>query len=145
MFAAVQKLRFIKLLDCVAVPINIKHSDVGGCSDMERVVRDFVRTKCMVVNLMHGQLLLSMKIASECITEMVCIPAMIPMLLCWCCARVGDNPAGASVDCRPRKYSICMILVILSPKVLKNNCVRKLSSLIIYPRSKFYLTRSTRC
>jgi hypothetical protein len=51
MFAAVQKLRFIKVLDWVAVPITIKHSYVGGCSAMGRVVRDFVKTNDMVVNL----------------------------------------------------------------------------------------------
>jgi hypothetical protein len=51
MFAAVHKLRFIKVLDWVTVPITIKHSDVGGCSAMDRVVRAFVKTKDMVVNL----------------------------------------------------------------------------------------------
>jgi hypothetical protein len=50
-FAAVQLLRFIKVLDGVEVPITIKRSDVGGCSAMGRVVRDFVKTKDMVVNL----------------------------------------------------------------------------------------------
>jgi hypothetical protein len=51
LFAAVHQIRFIKLLDWVAVPITITHSDVGGCSAMERVVRAFVKTKDMVVNL----------------------------------------------------------------------------------------------
>jgi hypothetical protein len=51
LFSAVHKLRFIKVLDWVAVPITIKHSVVGGCSAMERVVRAFVKTKDMVVNL----------------------------------------------------------------------------------------------
>jgi hypothetical protein len=51
LFAAVQQLRFIKILDGMAVPINIKHSDVGGCSAMERLVRAFVKTKDMAVNL----------------------------------------------------------------------------------------------
>jgi hypothetical protein len=51
LFAAVQQLRFIKVLDWVAFPINIKHSDVGGCLAMERVVRAFVKTRDMVVNL----------------------------------------------------------------------------------------------
>jgi hypothetical protein len=50
-FADVQQLRFIKLLNWVAVPITIKHYDAGGCSAMERVVRTFVKTKDMVVNL----------------------------------------------------------------------------------------------
>jgi hypothetical protein len=48
---AVHQLRFIKVLDWVTAPITIKHSDVGGCSAMERVVRAFVKTKDMVVNL----------------------------------------------------------------------------------------------
>jgi hypothetical protein len=51
LFAVVHQLRFIKVLDWVSVPITIKHSDVGGCSAMERVVRAFVKTKDMVVNL----------------------------------------------------------------------------------------------
>jgi hypothetical protein len=51
LFAAVHQIRSIKVLDWVAVPITIKHSDVGGCSAMERVVRAFVKTKDMVVNL----------------------------------------------------------------------------------------------
>jgi hypothetical protein len=51
LFAAVQQLRFIKVLDWVAVPITITHSDVGGCSTRERVVRAFVKTKYIVVNL----------------------------------------------------------------------------------------------
>jgi hypothetical protein len=45
MFAAVQQLRFIIFLDWVAVPITINNSNVGGCSDMERSVRDFVRKR----------------------------------------------------------------------------------------------------
>jgi hypothetical protein len=44
-FAAVHQLRFIKVLDWVEVPITIKHSDVGGCSAMERVVRAFLIPK----------------------------------------------------------------------------------------------------
>jgi hypothetical protein len=51
LFAAVNQLHFNKVLYCVAVHINIKHYDVGGCSAMERVVRAFVKTKYMVVNL----------------------------------------------------------------------------------------------
>jgi hypothetical protein len=51
LFAVVHQLRFIKVLDWVVVPITIKHSDVGGCSAMQRVVRAFVKTKDMVVNL----------------------------------------------------------------------------------------------
>jgi hypothetical protein len=51
LFAAVHQLRFINVLDWVAVPIAIKHSDVGRCSSMERVVWAFVKTKDMVVNL----------------------------------------------------------------------------------------------
>jgi hypothetical protein len=51
LFAAVHQIRFIKVLDWMAVPITIKHSDVGGCLAMERVVRAFVKTKHMVVKL----------------------------------------------------------------------------------------------
>jgi hypothetical protein len=50
-FDDVQKLSLIKVLDWVAVPITNKKSDVWGCSSMERVVRDFFKTKRMVVNL----------------------------------------------------------------------------------------------
>jgi hypothetical protein len=45
------QIRFIKVLDWMELPITIKHSDVGGCSAMERVVWAFVKTKHMVVNL----------------------------------------------------------------------------------------------
>jgi hypothetical protein len=65
LFAAVQQLRFIKVLDWVEVPITIKHSVVGGCSDMERVVPDFVRTKDMVVNL-KTEKRLARSVASIC-------------------------------------------------------------------------------
>jgi hypothetical protein len=50
-FTAVHQIRFIKVLGWLAVTIKIKHYDVGVCSAMERVVRDFVKTKYMVVNL----------------------------------------------------------------------------------------------
>jgi hypothetical protein len=155
----------------VAFPITIKNSDAGGCSDMERVVWDFVRTKDMVVNLKMKKLP-ARSVASICKDHHYGIevplqasrrpliplvnetfkgvyhgyglhPGTSPRLLCLCCACVGRNPAGASGDFRPRKYSVCMILVIPSLKVLQKNYVQKLSSLIMYPRSKFYLAPRT--
>jgi hypothetical protein len=131
LLAAVNQLRFIKVLDWVAVPITIKHSDVGGFLAMERVVRAFIKTKDMVVNLKTKKrparsvasickdhhygievpvqesrrrlIPWFMKLAVECITEMGCIPGMSIRLLCLCCGRVDRNPAGASGDCRPGK------------------------------------------
>jgi hypothetical protein len=47
----VQLLRFIKVFYLVAVPIIIKHSNAWWCSDMERVVWDFVRTKDLLVDM----------------------------------------------------------------------------------------------
>jgi hypothetical protein len=43
LFAAVHQRRFIKVLDWVAFPITVKHSNVGGCSAMVHVVRSFVK------------------------------------------------------------------------------------------------------
>jgi hypothetical protein len=34
-----------------SVPIEIKHSDVGGCSDMKRVIRSFVRRQAWLVDV----------------------------------------------------------------------------------------------
>jgi hypothetical protein len=41
----------VKVLDWVSAPITIKHYELGGCSDIERVVKAFVRTNNMVVDL----------------------------------------------------------------------------------------------
>jgi hypothetical protein len=49
-FAAVLKLRFVKVLDWVPVHITIKYSKVGGCPDMVRVIKAFVRNNNMVVD-----------------------------------------------------------------------------------------------
>jgi hypothetical protein len=42
-FAAVEKLRFTQVGDWKSVPISIKHSEVGGCSDSTRIIRAYVR------------------------------------------------------------------------------------------------------
>jgi hypothetical protein len=42
-FAAVEKLRFTQVGDLKSVSIPIKHSEVGGCSDSNRIIRDYVR------------------------------------------------------------------------------------------------------
>jgi hypothetical protein len=43
LFAAVAKLRFTQVGDWKSVPISIKHSEAGGCSDSTRIIRAYVR------------------------------------------------------------------------------------------------------
>jgi hypothetical protein len=43
LFAAVEKPRFTQVGDWESVPISIKHSEVGGCSDTTRIIRAYVR------------------------------------------------------------------------------------------------------
>jgi hypothetical protein len=49
LFAAVDKLRFTHVGDWKSVPILIKHSEVGGCSDMTRIIRAYVRRQAWLV------------------------------------------------------------------------------------------------
>jgi hypothetical protein len=51
LFAAVEKLRFTQVWDCKSVPIPIKHSEVGGCSDMTRIIRAYVRRQACLVDV----------------------------------------------------------------------------------------------
>jgi hypothetical protein len=39
LFASVDKLRFTNAWDWKSVPITIKHSDMGWCYNMRRVIR----------------------------------------------------------------------------------------------------------
>jgi hypothetical protein len=51
LFAAVEKLRFTQVGDWKSVPISIKHSEVGGCSDTTRIIRAYVRRPAWLVDV----------------------------------------------------------------------------------------------
>jgi hypothetical protein len=51
LLASAEKLRFTKAWGWKSVPIYINHADVGGCSNMTRVIMDFVRQKAWLVDL----------------------------------------------------------------------------------------------
>jgi hypothetical protein len=51
LFAAVEKLRFTQVGDWKSVPIPIKHSEVGGCLDMTRIIRAYVRRPALLVDV----------------------------------------------------------------------------------------------
>jgi hypothetical protein len=51
LLATLDKLRITKAWDWKCVPIEIKHSDVGGCSDMKRTIRAFVRRYAWLVDV----------------------------------------------------------------------------------------------
>jgi hypothetical protein len=50
-FAAVEKIRFTQVGDWKSVPIPIKHSEVGGCLDMTRIIRAYVRRPAWLVDV----------------------------------------------------------------------------------------------
>jgi hypothetical protein len=50
-FAAVEKLMFTQVWDWKSVPIPIKHSEVGGCSEMTRIIRAYVRRQAWLVDV----------------------------------------------------------------------------------------------
>jgi hypothetical protein len=47
---AVEKLRFTQVGDWKSVPILIKHSEVGGCSNSTRIIRAYVRRPVWLVD-----------------------------------------------------------------------------------------------
>jgi hypothetical protein len=51
LFVSAEKFIFIKAWGYKSVPISIKHVDVGGCSNMTRVISDFVRKTAWLVDL----------------------------------------------------------------------------------------------
>jgi hypothetical protein len=51
LFAAVEKLRFAQVGDWKSVPIPIKHSELGGCSDMTRIIGAYVRRQAWLVDV----------------------------------------------------------------------------------------------
>jgi hypothetical protein len=55
LFAAVEKLRFTQVGDWKTVPILIKHSEVGGCSDSTRIIRAYVRRPAWLVDVKVGR------------------------------------------------------------------------------------------
>jgi hypothetical protein len=51
LFAAVAKLIFTQVGDWKSVPISIKHSEVGGCSDSTRIISAYVRRSAWLVDM----------------------------------------------------------------------------------------------
>jgi hypothetical protein len=171
LFATVHKLRFIKVLDWVSVLITIKHSYVGGCSAMEWVVRAFVKTKDMVVNL-ETEKRPARSVASICkdhhygneVPVQESRSRLIPLVhetrrgvYHGDGLHPGDEPKAPLFvfgSCRSKsgwckrrlQASKVLSMYDISDSITKcrtDELRSKLSSLIIYPRSKFYLARRT--
>jgi hypothetical protein len=73
LFAAVEKLRFTQVWDWKSVPIPIKHSEVGGCSDMARINRAYVRRQAWLVDVKVVQKVPRM-VSSFCKSHHIGIP-----------------------------------------------------------------------